>query len=109
MFLHYLGKQFKTKRSNFYQLSCHSTVSFGQSNVKSAYLVHRKYGAYSDSAQSKINFKFSLRCANTNSQIFSPLMATDTISDLLKVECVHSREMFLCLVLDRAQTSSFSV
>jgi len=34
-----------------------------------------------------------------------PLMTTDTISDLLKVEWVHSRwfgEMFLCLILDRA-------
>jgi len=71
--------------------------------TKSAHLVHRKYGASSDGAQSKINFKLSPLCANTSSQIFSPLMATDTISDLLKVEWVHSRwfgEMFLCLVLD---------
>jgi len=64
----------------------HSILSFGQSNVKSAHLVHRKYRASSDSRQSKINFKLSPLCANTSSQIFSTLMATDTISDLLKVE-----------------------
>jgi len=69
VFLQYLGKQFKTKKVKFYQFSCDSTVSFGQSNVKSAHLVHRKHSASSDSAQSKINFKLS--------QIFSPLMAIE--------------------------------
>jgi len=97
--LHYLEKQLKTKKFKFY----HSILSFGQSNIKSAHLVHRKYGASSDSGQSKINFKLSPLCANTSSQIFSMLMATDTISDLLKAEWVHSRwfgDIFLCLVPD---------
>jgi len=95
----------ETKKVKFYQFSCDSTVSFSQSNVKSALLVHRKYGASSDSAQSKINVKFLPLCANTSLQIFSPLIATDTISNLLKVGRVYSRwfgEMFLCLVPDGA-------
>jgi len=91
VFLHYLGEEFKTKKIEFYPFSCHSTVSFGHSNIKSAHLVHRKYGASSDSEHCKINFKLSPLCANTRSQIFSPLIATDTISNLLKVEQVHSR------------------
>jgi len=53
-------------------------------------ICHRKYGASSDSAQPKINFKFSPLCANTRSQIFSPLMVAHTISDLLKVKWVRT-------------------
>jgi len=85
------GETIKNKKFKFYQFSYNSILSFGQSNVKSAHLVHRKYRASSDSAQSKINFKLSSLCANTSSQIFSTLMATDTISDLLKVEWVLHR------------------
>ena len=43
------GNNLKQKRSNF--------INFLVTllSIKSAHLVHRKYGAYSDSAQTKIN------------------------------------------------------